>query len=194
MTRIVGIDEVGRGCWAGPVVAGAVMLPTDFFVPEDESWQLLDSKIMRKSDRLVANRAIYGVALAAGLGWSTSTEVDQLGLTEAVRLAMQRALSAITIEYDEVIIDGSYNFLKDNIKASTLIKADALVPAVSAASIIAKVARDDWMAHEAETMYPDYGFASHVGYGTRQHIAALQAQGPCPIHRLSYKPIKAFSA
>ncbi len=192
MARIIGIDEVGRGCWAGPVVAGAVMLPEDFCIPDRAAWKLLDSKVMRKSDRDVASAAISDIAVATGLGWTTAEEVDQLGLTEAVRLAMRRAMEQITTDYDEIIIDGSYNFLADNPKAATMIKADALVPAASAASIIAKVARDNWMAGQAETLYPGYGFASHVGYGTKQHIEALREQGPCAIHRFSYKPIKAF--
>ena len=109
--------------------------------------------------------------------------------TKAVQLAMERAVGQITVPYDEIIIDGSLNFLKDNPKASVLVKADDLIPAVSAASIIAKVARDTYMAEAART-YPGYGFESHVGYGTAMHIAALETLGVSEIHRQSYKPIQ----
>jgi ribonuclease HII len=181
---LVGIDEVGRGCWAGPLVAGAVLL-------EEPIIGLKDSKKLSKKQRERLDAEIRVQALAFGIGWVTPQEVDELGLTLAVKLAMQRALNQITVPYDEVIIDGSLNFLAENPKTIALIKADDLVPAVSAASIIAKVARDNFMAQAAKA-YPGYGFESHVGYGTAQHIQALKELGVCEIHRLSYKPIQAL--
>lgn len=182
---IVGIDEVGRGCWAGPLVAGAVVLGEPI-VGLDDSKKL--TKICRK--RLAAEIQISAVAV--GLGWVEAPEIDELGLTEAVRLAMQRAVAQITCDYDEIIIDGDLNFFPGDPRAKAIVKADALVPAVSAASIIAKVARDNWMCEKAERDFPNYGFAKHVGYGTAAHLAALKEFGVSDIHRRSYKPIQAL--
>ena len=130
-------------------------------------------------------------ALAFGIGWVTPKEVDEWGLTLAVKTAMERALAQISMAYDEIIIDGSLNFLQENSKATALIKADDAVPAVSAASIIAKVARDTYMAKISKE-YPGYGFESHVGYGTAVHMQALKTLGVCDLHRRSYKPIQAI--
>lgn len=180
---IVGIDEVGRGCWAGPLVAGAVAL--------DQPIQgLKDSKMLSKIQRLKLATEITEKAAAIGLGWVSAKEVDALGLTEAVRLAMQRAIQLITVPYDEIIIDGNYNFLPSEPRARAVIKADGLEPSVSAASIVAKVARDEWMCSSAAAEFPVYGFEKHVGYGTRLHQDMLKAHGICTLHRLSYKPIQ----
>ena len=180
----VGIDEVGRGCWAGPLVAGAVLLDTPIE-------GLKDSKKLSKRRRETLTEIIQVQSVAFGLGWVTPHEVDQLGLTQAVRLAMERALAAITVPYDEVIIDGNLNFLAHLPKTQELIKADDTVPAVSAASIIAKVARDKYMTALSE-LYPGYGFEQHVGYGTAAHLAGLRLLGVTDQHRQSFKPIKAL--
>lgn len=183
----MGIDEVGRGCWAGPVVAGAVVLKRR--IPG-----LADSKKLTKARRKELDIKIRKQAVAYGLGWVAPAEVDELGLTEAVRLAMRRAVADIQADqYSEIIIDGNYNYLSDNPKSTCLIKADDKIAAVSAASIIAKVARDNYMAEMAAT-YPDYMFESHVGYGTALHQAALKLHGACDLHRKSYAPIKALLA
>jgi ribonuclease HII len=181
---IIGIDEVGRGCWAGPVVAGAVLL-------QDPLPGLRDSKKLTKAARERLDAEIRLHAIAFGLGWVPAPEVDAIGLTEAVRLAMRRAVAAITAPYDAIIIDGNYNFLDDNPRSSCLIKADDTVPAVSAASILAKVARDKYM-RDATLQYPGYSFEKHVGYGTAAHLAALKEQGVCALHRRSFAPIKAL--
>ena len=181
--RIVGIDEVGRGCWAGPVVAGAVLLNGD--IPG-----LRDSKVLSKKRRAILSEQIHATA-TAGLGWVTPTEVDHLGLTAAVGLAMHRALDQIAQPYEQIIIDGNYNFMPNNPKVITIIRADDTVPAVSAASIIAKVARDEYMT-QLSAKYPMYGFTEHVGYGTEAHRKALQEHGVTPEHRKSYKPIQAL--
>jgi ribonuclease HII len=188
---IVGIDEVGRGCWAGPLVAGAVILPAGFVVPKAAVWRLDDSKKLNRTAREESDVEIRQIALAIGLGWVTANEIDTVGLTQAVRLAMQRALDMITAEYDEIIIDGSFNFLADNPKAVAIVKADGSVPVVSAASIVAKVARDNFMTEQSK-LFPDYEFEAHVGYGTQRHIEALQLHGPCVLHRRSYKPIQKY--
>ena len=186
----VGIDEVGRGCWAGPLVAGAVILPLDYN-PKNTTVLLRDSKKLSKKQREAAAGWIQEHALAVGLGWVTPSEVDEHGLTESVRLAMTRALNEIKIMYDEIIIDGNINYFAGNPKAHELIKADDIVPSVSAASILAKVARDTYMMQLDDT-YACYGFDQHVGYGTAMHIQALKQYGVSDMHRLSYKPIKAI--
>ncbi|HZL08279.1 MAG TPA: ribonuclease HII [Candidatus Dormibacteraeota bacterium] len=181
---MVGIDEVGRGCWAGPVVAGAVIL--------GESIDgLADSKQLSKKQRERLSAEIQVEAAATGLGWVTAAEIDEIGLTAAVGLAMRRALEEIMIDYDEIIIDGNFNFLPDRPKVKTIIKADATVPAVSAASILAKVARDKYMA-DIKGEYPDYGFESHVGYGTALHLERLKLHGVSDLHRRSFKPVQAL--
>lgn len=181
---IVGVDEVGRGCWAGPLVASAVILG-------EPITGLKDSKKLTKTERERLAAEIETSAQAFGLGWAEPALIDHLGVTSAIRLAVEQALTAITIPYDEIIIDGNYNFLARNPLAEALIKADDSVPAVSAASIIAKVARDRFMT-QAALEYPGYGFERHVGYGTALHQQALQQLGICGLHRRSYKPIQAI--
>lgn len=180
----VGIDEVGRGCWAGPLVAGAVALAQPIA-------GLKDSKKLTKLQRTSLDSTIRNEALGRGLGWVWPDEIDANGLSWAVQAAMERALAEITIDYDEIIIDGNINYFPTNARAKAIIKADDSVPAVSAASIVAKVARDAYMANLPEH-YSAYGFDKHVGYGTAGHIAALGQFGVSDIHRRSYKPIKAF--
>jgi len=150
---------------------------------------LRDSKKLTKLQRERLDIIIRRQALAIGLGWVTSEELDAGGLTAAVRLAMQRALEAIALPFEEIIIDGNYNFLAHDPRARPVIRADDTVPAVSAASIVAKVARDNFMIAAAGT-HPGYGFETHVGYGTPAHAAALQAQGVCALHRRSFMPVR----
>jgi ribonuclease HII len=180
----VGVDEVGRGCWAGPLVAGAVVV-------REPIAGLKDSKKLSKKRREFLAVQIHEEALAVGLGWVKPAELDESGLTAAVRLAMERALEQITVRYDELIIDGNLNFFPENPRARAVIKADDSVPAVSAASIVAKVARDNYMA-EVAAEYPDYGFERHVGYGTALHLERLQLHGVSKLHRVSFKPVRAL--
>jgi ribonuclease HII len=182
---IVGVDEVGRGCWAGPVVAGAVALGAPIV-------GLQDSKQLTKSQRERLAAEIRIEAAAIGIGWVDSMEVDEIGLSKAVGLAMQRAMSQIAVLFDELIIDGNYNFLPDEPRAKAIIKADGSIPAVSAASIVAKVARDNWMATVAMKQFPNYGFDKHFGYGTALHWQMLRLHGACALHRRSFKPIQAL--
>lgn len=183
MQILVGIDEAGRGCWAGPLVAAAVLLITPIK-------GLADSKIISDKRRRELLREIKQ-STTYGIGWVWPRQIDNFGLTKATSLAMAEALSKISDDYSQIIIDGNYNYLSDNPLTSVIIKADMSVPAVSAASIVAKVARDDYM-HEQAMLYPKYGFEKHVGYGTTAHISALREHGICKLHRLSYKPIKAL--
>lgn len=187
----VGVDEVGRGCWAGPLVAGAVILSPKLNL-KTLPVKLADSKKLSKAQRTAAATWIHEHALAIGLGWVEPNEIDAVGLTRAVGMAMERALAQVTVYFDELIIDGNHNFFPFEPRAKALVKADDSVPAVSAASIVAKVARDTYMA-QLDTKYAAYGFEKHVGYGTAAHIAALKEFGVTDIHRMSYKPIKAFT-
>jgi ribonuclease HII len=198
MAVVVGIDEVGRGCWAGPLVAAAVALDGEAKRHlEDGPIELRDSKKLSQKNREALDAAIRSQVKSIGVGWVTPGEIDKLGLTKSVRLAMLRAVKELHLtcnDYDQIIIDGNLNFFKNaeglkttNIQA--IIKADDTVPAVSAASIIAKVARDNYM-RELALKFPEYGFDQHVGYGTAAHSAALKQHGVTKHHRMSYEPIK----
>lgn len=189
----MGIDEVGRGSWAGPLVVGAVVLADDVDIDG-----LTDSKKLSAKRRAELNMTIREKASAIGLGWVHADEIDQVGLAEALRLATIRAVTEADSSrpaYTEIIIDGTINFLRGTTKGSfvtTMSKADLLIPAVSAASIVAKVARDNYMIAQAIN-YPEYGHDRHVGYGTAAHMAALTSHGVTPLHRLSFAPIKRLS-
>lgn len=180
---IVGIDEVGRGCWAGPLVVAAVSIAADDLSPE-----IKDSKLLTKRARSLVAVSIKNKAIYCRTGWVWPEEIDKLGLTAATKLAIDRAIKDIKA-YDKIIIDGSVNFLADNPKAVCIIKADASVAAVSAASIVAKCERDKYML-EQSNIYPQYGFERHVGYGTSRHKRALANYGVTLLHRASFKPIK----
>lgn len=185
---ILGIDEVGRGPWAGPLVVGAVVLGGA------QIKGLNDSKQLTKKRREELDILIRERAAGFGLGWVSATELDEIGLSESLRTATRRAVEQIHTPFHEIIIDGTINFLSDT-KLSpyvkTLKKADALIPSVSAASIIAKVARDNFMASQDEK-FPGYNFGSHVGYGTAAHRAAIEKFGVCELHRLSFAPLKKY--
>lgn len=178
---VVGVDEVGRGCWAGPLVAGAVILrqPID---------GITDSKKLSRRQREAFDRLIREQAVMFGIGWVDPRVIEALGMTESVRLAFTRALAAITCSYSRLIIDGNINYFPGDTRAQAIIRADATIAAVSAASIIAKVARDHYMLEISRT-FPGYGFEKHVGYGTALHIQALRQYGVCSLHRRSFKPI-----
>ena len=196
MHNILGIDEVGRGPWAGPLVISAVILPRDDSgsLP-DWKKNLTDSKKLSKKKREELSKIILNKSLATGLGWVSSRELDSLGLSSALKLAARRAVEEVRLAsapFSEIIIDGTVNFLAGTSLESfvtVLKKADFLVKEVSAASIIAKVARDHYMENLAE-LYPGYGFEKHVGYGTAAHKLALSKLGPCPEHRTSFKPLE----
>jgi ribonuclease HII len=187
---VIGLDEVGRGCWAGPLVAAAVALPDVLSIVG-----LNDSKKMSKKQRETQDVLIREQALGIGVGWVWPEAIDSGGITQAVKTAMLEAFVQLgadyTGDYDEIIVDGNINYLANVPKSSAVIRADGSIAAVSAASIIAKVARDNYMADIANK-YPQYGFAGHVGYGTVEHIAALRQYGVTTIHRRSYKPIRAL--
>lgn len=179
---IVGIDEVGRGCLAGPVCVGAVVLGSSI-----DLIGITDSKALTAKKReLLADRIIRDAA-SVGIGWASARFIDKYGLTKALEVASHQALAQITAEYDEIILDGTVNFLKPK-EVTLLKKADQLIGAVSAASIVAKVARDRYMG-VIDERFSGYGFRAHVGYGTKAHLEAIADFGPSPIHRMSFAPL-----
>ena len=189
----VGIDEVGRGCWAGPLVAAAVAT--------DGLWDgplgLRDSKKLSVEKRQDFAKQIISQVHTYGVGWVSPGEIDSLGMTKSVQLAMLRAVKALHLtcsHYDQIIIDGTYNYF-ENVQGLhtkniiTLARADDSIQQVSAASVIAKVERDRYMAKVADD-FPGYGFDKHVGYGTARHAAALEQYGVTELHRKSFAPIQ----
>ena len=193
---ILGIDEVGRGPYAGPLVIGACILG-DWQNSENAEWieKLTDSKKLSAKRREELYVLIKEKALATATGWVSSAEIDEIGLSEALRLATRRAVEQIQktkVPFSEIIIDGTMNFLvgtKLEKYVSTLKKGDFLMKEISAASILAKVERDKYMA-ELDAVYPEYGFGKHVGYGTAAHQKAMEEFGLTPEHRRSFRPVR----
>ena len=180
---IAGVDEVGRGPLAGPVVAAAVILD-----PNNPIEGLIDSKKISGKKREVLAEVIRENALSWSIGRAEFDEIDRLNIHYATLLAMKRAVEGLSIEPDLVKVDGK--FCPDiALPAEAIIKGDSKVAQISAASIIAKVARDAEMSN-MDHIYPNYGFAKHMGYPTKFHLGALEKYGVTPIHRRSFKPVK----
>jgi ribonuclease HII len=174
---MIGVDEVGRGAWAGPLLVCATRL-------HEPIQGLRDSKLLSAKRREQLSEVIRPVA-DIGYGWVPAQEIDFIGLAAALRLATKRALTSIKpMSGEQIIIDGTINFAPE-FGATTLVKADQTISEVSAASIVAKVARDEYMI-KLSTVYPEYGFGSHVGYGTALHQRAIQMHGLCAEHRKSF--------
>ncbi|MGH6627586.1 MAG: ribonuclease HII [Burkholderiaceae bacterium] len=179
---LAGVDEAGRGPLAGPVVAAAVIL--DELKPIKG---LADSKALSplKRDRLYDE--IRARALCCSIAEASVEEIDRLNILQATLLAMKRAVEGLRLKPAKVLVDGNRLPTLD-VLAEAIVKGDARVPAISAASILAKVHRDRWCA-EFHHQYPQYGFAGHKGYGTAEHLAALREHGACPQHRKSFSPV-----
>jgi ribonuclease HII len=190
--HVAGIDEAGRGAWAGPVVAAAVVLPLDRFDLASLLDGVRDSKAMTPNQRQKWASCITRVALSVGIGRASHEEVDQLGLITATRSAMARALTDLCILPEHLLID---HLLIPEIPLpqTALTHGDSRALSIAAASVLAKVSRDRTMIRLDED-YPGYGFAHHKGYGTARHRAALQSLGPCPIHRRTYAPVAALAS
>lgn len=183
MILIAGVDEVGRGPLAGPVIAAAVILD-----PARPIAGLADSKALSARRREGLDLRIREYAIAWALGRAEPAEIDALNILQASLLAMVRAIDALTILPTEVLVDGNQT-PRINLPARAIVGGDATVPAISAASIVAKVARDAEMLN-LDAEYPEYGFRQHKGYPTAAHLAALQAHGACPLHRRSFAPVQ----
>lgn len=178
---VVGMDEVGRGAWAGPVTVGAVAVCADL----GRILKVRDSKVLTVEEREALYPRITAWALAWGVGHSTHTECDELGMTAALRLAGERALAALGPDPDRVILDGNHDYLGLGARCRTVIDGDAHCLSVAAASVVAKVTRDRLMAAEADC-YPGFEFDSNRGYPSPRHRYALAGYGPTAIHRRSW--------
>ncbi len=195
---IVGIDEAGRGAWAGPVAAGAVCLPLE----RDDLMSVLegvrDSKLLTAHARESLIEGIKATARGWGVGRAEAGEIDRIGIVPATLLAMQRAVAQMVADFPQIVPDF---LLIDSIKwrglperdvpYQAIIRGDQLSLSIAAASVLAKVTRDGWMV-EYDAQYPQYGFAAHKGYGVPVHRAALRDHGASPLHRMSYKPLSQF--
>ncbi|HEY1102169.1 MAG TPA: ribonuclease HII [Burkholderiaceae bacterium] len=181
---LAGVDEAGRGPLAGPVVAAAVIL--DDLQPIHG---LADSKKLSPRRREQLYDEIRAKALCCAIAEASVEEIDRLNILQATLLAMRRAVEGLRLKPAKVLVDGNRLPVLD-VLAEAIVKGDALVPAISAASILAKVHRDRWCA-SVDAQFPQYGFAAHKGYGTAAHLAALQAHGACPQHRRSFAPVRA---
>ncbi|MEH7110465.1 ribonuclease HII, partial [Bacillus sp. JJ1764] len=179
---IAGIDEVGRGPLAGPVVAAAVILPDHFFLPG-----INDSKKLSEKKRLEYDEMIRKEALSLSVAMISAQEIDEINIYEATKKAMKAAISALHPHPDYLLIDAMR--LETPYPSESIIKGDAKSISIAAASIVAKVARDQWMK-ELGKEYPYYGFGQHMGYGTKDHIAAIEKYGITLHHRKTFSPIK----
>ncbi|MDI1341757.1 ribonuclease HII [Polaromonas sp.] len=177
-----GVDEAGRGPLAGPVVAAAVIL--DDLQPIKG---LADSKVLTARRREQLYEEILAKALCCSIAQASVEEIDRLNILQATMLAMKRAVEGLRLKPVKVQVDGN-RLPVLSMLAEAIVKGDALVPAISAASILAKVYRDRW-CEQFHLEYPQYGFAGHKGYGTAEHLAALRAHGACPQHRRSFSPV-----
>jgi len=190
LSAVAGLDEAGRGAWAGPVAAGAVILPAG--MPVEGLLERLrgvrDSKVMTSRQRAVWAEQIRSAALAWGVGFAESHEVDALGIVPATRLAMERALTACNSPAQHLLVD-AVRLPGVDIPQQALIKGDARSLSIAAASVLAKTARDAVMIEMEET-FPGYGFALNKGYGTAIHRAGLDEIGPCAMHRFSFTPVR----
>lgn len=182
---VCGIDEAGRGPLAGPVCASAVVLPRDLEIEGlNDSKKLSDKRRRVLFDEITAQAVTYGIAFA------TEQEIDEINILQATFLAMRRALAQLSIQPSIALIDGNRE-TDFGLPVRTIVKGDSLSANIAAASILAKVTRDDFMLEQAK-LYPEYGFDIHKGYGTKAHYEALRKYGPCPIHRRTF--LKKFYA
>jgi ribonuclease HII len=185
--RVCGIDEAGRGPLAGPVVAAAVILD-----PARRIEGLRDSKILSPARREELSERIRERCIAFAVAEATVEEIDGLNILQASLLAMRRAVDALPVAPDYALVDGN-QMPRLAIPGRAIVSGDAVEPAISAASILAKTARDALM-RAFDALHPGYGFARHMGYGTPEHLDCLQRLGPCPLHRRSFAPVRGLLA
>ncbi len=181
---VAGIDEVGRGAWAGPLTLAAVVLPSD-----RRMYKLRDSKQLKPVERERLSSRLHSFARGIGIGHASNDEIDRHGLSAAMRLAAGRAVAALPVRPDVALLDGHWDFLQDPaLQTQMIVRGDQRSATIAAASIVAKVARDRLLI-EANERHPAYRFAANKGYPSPEHIAALHEHGPCELHRRSWAPI-----
>ncbi len=183
---IAGVDEAGRGCWAGPVVAAALIFPADFYLID-----LKDSKLLSPEKREKIFDLMLKTSISWGVGIVEREEIDRINIHQASLKAMFEALQQLSSSPQLVLVDGCFPIPKVSFLQEILIKGDQRSASIAGASVLAKVIRDRLM-RKLDKVYPEYNFAIHKGYGTRLHQQALEKHGPCPLHRRSFAPIKGF--
>lgn len=184
---VAGIDEVGRGAWAGPLTLAAVVLP-----PDRRMYKLRDSKLISAPERERLSERLHGFAVGIGIGHASNDEIDRHGLSHAMRVAALRAVEALPVRPDVALLDGRWDFLDaPDIRTETIVGGDGRSASIAAASIVAKVARDGMLVAFGDE-HPVYDFASNKGYPSPHHVAALEEHGPCDLHRRSWAPIVAL--
>lgn len=186
---IGGVDEAGRGPLAGPVVAACVVIDENFQINDPDLKLVADSKTLSAKKREVLFGLIRQKVLAVEIGIADNILIDKVNILQASFLAMKQAIRRLPVVPDYILLDGGFKIPKLTQPQTAIIKGDAKVWTIAAASIIAKVSRD-WLMQEMDKKYPLYNFAQHKGYGTKQHLALISEHGPCPIHRFSFQPIK----
>jgi len=184
-----GVDEAGRGPLAGPVVAACVVIDENFQIDDPDLKLVADSKKLSAKKREKLFKVIREKVLAVEIGLVDNKVIDKINILQASFLAMRRAIQKLPIRPDYIILDGAFKIPKLDRPQTAIIKGDATVFTIAAASIIAKVSRD-WLMAELDKKYPAYLFAKHKGYGTKLHLEKIAAHGPCPIHRQSFAPIR----
>lgn len=185
---VAGCDEAGRGPLAGPVVAGAVVLPRGCVLAG-----LTDSKLLDERARERLFDEVHAAAVAVGVGQASAAEIDELNILRASLLAMRRAVAALGLPVDGLLVDGQQTVPGLSVRQFAVVKGDRLSWSIAAASILAKVTRDRQLV-ALDAAWPGYGFAGHKGYPSPSHLAALRTLGPCPEHRRSYGPVRALLA
>lgn len=186
-----GVDEVGRGCLAGPVVAACVVLDYSrlWDLPESSKKLIRDSKTLSQPQRQSVIATIHSVSLSYAIGEASSVEIETHGIANATFLAMNRAIQQIQVPIQILLVDGNQAIRNQTIPQKTVVKGDSLCFTIAAASILAKEHRDQFMKEQAQ-LFPVYGFESHVGYGTAAHLAAIRSSGICHLHRKNFAPIR----
>lgn len=188
-----GVDEVGRGCLAGPVAAGFAVLDLARVekLKSADRRLLRDSKLLSHAQRQYVLTLIAKVQVDTQVGWASVAEIEQIGILPACFLAMRRAITAGDAKFDVLLVDGKLKLRGYEGEQQPVVKGDALCFSIAAASIVAKEARDAYMREQART-YPVYGFDEHVGYGTRRHLDSLREHGACALHRKNFDPVRAI--
>jgi ribonuclease HII len=186
---IGGVDEAGRGPLAGPVVAACVLIGPDFQIDSDDLRMINDSKKLSAKRREHLFSIIKNKVLAVEIGVVNNKTIDKINILQATFLAMRQAITGLKLPADYIFVDGNLVIPGIKQKQKAVIDGDAKIFVIAAASIIAKVSRD-WLMMEADKKYPEYEFARHKGYGTKRHLEKIKEFGPCPLHRLSFAPLK----